>query len=344
MRVQREGLLKVLELLTPGLAVRETIAQSSCLVFSEDGRIMTFNEEVMASMPSPLKLKGAVKAKPLLDLLSKLQDDADLEIDQKDGELSVKGHGRKSGIRMEHEVLLPVEAVETAKEWRPLDPAFCEGIGVVYPCAGSDTTKFILTCVHIHPDFVEACDRFQIARFPMKTGVQSPVLVKAESIKKILGYDMTEVSETDTWIHFRNPKGLVLSLRRFVDSYTDLSKFLTKEETSPITLPPLEEVVGRAEIFSGENKVGSHVIVELLKDYIIVEGQGASGWYKERKEVKFNGTPMKFKVAPKLLVEINKKSGDCMVGESRLVVDTGKFIYVTCTVLPQKKEEAPVAA
>ena len=341
--------MKILEMLTPGLATRETIAQSSCLVFDGD-RIMTFNEEILASIKSPLpNLKGAVKAKPLLDLLSKLSDDVDLEVDQVEKELSVKGKGRKAGIRMEAEVLLPVEAVEKPEVWRPINPEFCEAIGFVYSCAGTDESKFVLTCVHISPDYMEACDRFQLCRFPMKTGVEQDILIRAAAAKRILGYDMSEVSETPSWIHFRNSGGFTMSLRRFIDTYPKTDAFVSTEGTQPIILPgALEEVVSRAEVFSGENTVGNHLLIDLTRDYIQIEGQGASGWYKERKKVTYNGEQIKFQIAPKLLVEITKKSAECAIAEGRLCVNTGKFAYATCTVMPEvaptKKEEATTAA
>lgn len=343
MRVQREALLKSLEMLSPGLATRETIAQSSCLVFSGE-RVMTFNEEILASVASPLpELNGAVKAKPLLDLLAKLQDDADIDITQKETELSVKGKGRRSGIRMEAEVLLPVEVVEIPKEWRKLPEEFSEAIAVAYPCAGSDQSKFVFTCVHISPEYVESCDRFQIARFPLATGVEKDILVRADSIKKICGCGMIEVCETESWIHFRNAEGLVLSFRRFLDEYGDLGKFLQPDGTERVTLPgALEEVVSRAEIFTAENAIGNFLTVDLTKEYLQVSGEGASGWYQERKQVVYEGEPIRFQIPPRLLVAIAKRSQECRVGAGRLFVDTGKFQFCTCTVNPsiaEKKEE-----
>jgi DNA polymerase III sliding clamp (beta) subunit (PCNA family) len=339
-RVNREALLRALELLTPGLSTRETIAQSSCIAFRGD-RAFTFNEEVLASVSSPLTgLNGAVKAKPLLDLLSKL-DDSDLEIEQTGNELRLKGSGKRSSIRMEAEVLLPVEAVEPPGEWRKLDPEFCEGVNTVHPCAGTDNSKFQLTCIHIHPDFVEACDRFQVARFPVKTGVAGPILIRADSLRKILGCGMVEVSETTNWIHFRSEGGLQITLRRFLEDYPNLSEMLNSDGMKKITLPgALEEIVGRAEIFSGDVGAGNLVSVSISAEWIIIAGEGVSGKHEERKPVMYLGDPIKFQIPPKLLVAITKRSLECLVGERRLLVDSGKFIYCTCTMVPGTKVEA----
>ena len=53
-----------LEAVSPGLATREAIEQSSCFVF-KDGRVMTFNDEVACSIDCELGFDGAVAAKPL---------------------------------------------------------------------------------------------------------------------------------------------------------------------------------------------------------------------------------------------------------------------------------------
>ena len=45
MRVSREKLMQALEAVSPGLANRELIEQSSCFVF-KSGMVMTFNDEV----------------------------------------------------------------------------------------------------------------------------------------------------------------------------------------------------------------------------------------------------------------------------------------------------------
>lgn len=339
-RVNREAMLRALELLTPGLSTRETIAQSSCIVFNGE-RAMTFNEEVFCSVASPVPgLIGAVKAKPLLELLSKLVDDVDVEVEQKGSEFLLKGSGRRSGIKMEAEVLLPVEAIESPVEWRKLDPEFCEGISTVHPCASTDNGKFMLTCIHIHPDFVEACDRFQVARFPVKTGVVEPILVRAASLCKILGCGMVEVSETGNWIHFRSEGGLVVTLRRFLEDYPDLSAMLDSSNMQKMTLPgALEEIVNRAEIFSGDLGSGNLLTVDISAEWITVIGEGVSGWHRERKPIIYHGEPIQFQIPPRLLVAITKRSLECLVGEKRMVVDTGKFVYCTCTMVPGTKLE-----
>ena len=138
-----------------------------------------------------------------------------------------------------------------------------------------------------------------------------------------------------SWIHFRNSAGLVLSCRRYLDEYSSLDKFITDKGTIPVTLPVgLEEVIDKAVIFSEDNAGGNHVTVSLKSGRITIQGEGASGWYMERKKITgYKGDPIKFKIAPKLLLEVSKKSNECGVASDRLFIDTGNFAYVTSTIV-----------
>lgn len=340
MRANREELLKVFESVRPGLASREILEQSSCLVF-DSGRVLTFNDAVACSRKSPLNIQGAVKAQPLIDLLSKLTED-ELEIDVKDGKMTIKGLKRRAKLTMEQQVQLPIDSVEVPDAWRDLDPEFSEAVSIVASCASTEESQFELTCVHIHPEWLEACDRFQIARYPMSTGVSQSILVKAESLRKIVGFDMTKVCETGSWIHFSNPAGLVLSCRRYLDAYKDLGRFLDTADTEPATLPGgLEEVVHRAEVFSVDNAAGNHIKVGLRPDRVVIAGEGTTGVYEEMKQVAYKGPPIDFLISPKLLVEVAKKQNDIRVGERKICVDGGKFKFMAATEMASQKEEAP---
>lgn len=328
MRQNREQLLRKLEAVAPGLATREAVEQSSCFVF-QDGQVITFNDEIACSIECEIGVDGAVAAKPLLDLLGKLTEET-IDVAPKGNELIVKGKRRRAGITLEAEIALPVGAVDKPKKWKDLDPEFADAVGVVQQCASKDANQFALTCIHITPDCVEACDNFQLARYPLKTGVKKACLVKRDSLKHVTGLGMTEVSETRTWIHFRNPTGLVLSVRREVMDYQDLTNILQMDGT-PTTLPGgLAEAVEKAEIFSAENSENNVVIVQLTKDELRLKGIGATGWYEERKKVVWKGDDLSFNIAPKLLLDITERTNDCSIVPGRLKIDGGKFIYVTC--------------
>jgi len=326
MRIDRELLLRKLETVRAGLAIKEAVEQSSCFVF-RGGRVYTFNDEVFCSNEIEVGFEGAVAAKQLLDLLGKLTEE-EITIEVDGGEMLVKGKRRRAGITLENEIRLPIDAVEEPETWHDLDPTFGDAVQVVGACASTDANTFALTCIHITPEYVEACDNMQLARYPVETGLEEECLVKRSSLKNIVGLGMTEVGPTEGWVHYRNTTGLVISMRKEVADYVELDGML---EVSGVrtTLPnSLVDAIDKATVFSeGDNAV---VTVSLRQGKLRLKGFGAAGWYEELRELPWDGEDIAFNIEPKLLSDIVGKANDCYIAEERLKIDGGKFIYVTC--------------
>lgn len=331
-RVNRERFLQTLESINPGLSPRDIVEQSSCIIF-KDGYVCSFNDEVACRAPSGMdkKFQGAVVAEPLLNLLRKLPED-EIEVDQTQEELTVKGKRRSSGIRLQYEITLPVDSVEKPKEeqWHELHKDFSEAVGVVQACAGKDESQFSMTCIHVHPKWVEACDNFQLCRWRLKTGIEAPTLIRQQALKSITSLGMAEFAETENWIHFRNANKLVLSCRRYTEEFPDLGGILNVTGVKTALPKGLIEAADRATIFSTENAESNLVHISLRGDHLTIKGQGVSGWYKESKTVKYSGEPLEFMIAPALLIEMVKQHPECEVAPDRLKVDGGRFVYVTC--------------
>jgi DNA polymerase III sliding clamp (beta) subunit (PCNA family) len=331
MIVNREALLLKLELLLPGLSKSEVIDQSNCFVFTNK-EIVTFNDEVACRLPSPLtNMTGVVLADPFVKLIRKLPDER-IKVEINDDGLVIqdKFRHKTAVVRMEAEVTIPVESIESPGEWSPLPDEFDDGVSLVASCAGHDEARFILTCVHIHPNWVEASDNMRLCRYKMKTGLSQSSVIRAEALKQIVGTGMCEFSETFNWVHFRNKSGLVMSFRRYMDPFPELSRFL--EVNGSITELPkgIEESLDRCEIFSSDAG-NNEVKVSLTDNLIVLEGRGASGWYRERRPSRFVGEPVSFMVVSSLLKEIVKRFETCIVAPGILKVEDSKFSYVTCT-------------
>lgn len=329
MRVKREEFLCSLEAVAHGLAKREAVEQSTCFVFRDD-QVVTYNDEIACRRVSLLNgFVGAVPAKPLLDTMRKWVDE-EIDIEQTESEMLIKGAGRRAGIRMEKETTLPIDNVEQPDTWLKLNPEFGDAVAVVGECAGTDDNQFVLTCVHITPTHLEACDNLQLARYPLETGFTRPTLVRHDSLKVIVGLDMTEFSETANWLHFRNPAGLMISSRRYLEDYPSLDGPLDVQGP-PTTLPGgLAEAVAKAEVFSSEDAGSNNVLIDIRDGRLVVEGRGVTGWFQEKKQIKYDGDPLRFKISPKLLVEVSKKTNECVIVPKRLLIDGGKFKCVCC--------------
>ena len=337
--VNRQELLQQLDAVSPGLATREIIEQSSCFVFT-DGEIITYNDEVSCRQKTSIKLSGVVQSKPLISILQKLSEDS-VQLEVGEGELVIIGKRRKAGIRMDKDLLLPIKNVEKPKKWKPVSEGFADAINLVHECAGKDESQFWSTCVHINDKWIEACDNFQLSRYKLQTGISSSILVKSHAIKHLVALDAKELCETETWIHFRNSHGLVFSCRRYIEQYPDLTKML-KVSGTPTTLPKgLSDAAEKAEVFSAENTDNNQVLVEIRPGRLRIKGVGVSGWFAETKKLKYKGESLSFMVSPKLLSELVKRYSECEITADRLKVNGGSYTYLAC--LEKSKENGDAA-
>ncbi len=290
---------------------------------------MTFNDEIACSQDCDLGIEGAVHSHAFINILKKLIEE-ELEFSEEAGEIIIKGKNKACGITREVEIQLPIDNVEKPKKWQELSEGFIEAIELVQHCASSDDSSFALTCIHISPEFIEACDNAQMTRVTLKTKLAKSILVRRDSIKHIVSLSMREFCETDTWIHFRNESGMVLSCRRFIDEYVDLTQFLEFTGKKIVLPKGLADAVDKASIFITLDLENPQVKVMLTPDKLRIKSVGASGWYRESKQIKYSGDPIAFLIAPKLLIDITKKYNQAEIGPGRLKVDGGNWKYISC--------------
>ncbi len=338
MNIDREQLLKELEAVTPGLSPREIVEQSSCFVFI-DNKVATYNDEVTCSQDCCLGITGAVQAKPLLEILRRLKDTTvDMSVEKQQLRIRLK-KGRGGGIPIESEISLPIESVKRPKKWQKLSDEFAEAISMVESCVGKDQTQFHLTCIHLHPEHIEACDNFRAARFKIQTGLNKSILVRRDALKFVTSLGMNEFGLTKSWIHFKNGNGLLFSCRLYVEEYPDLTEILKVKGTKTKLPKGLETAVDRASVFSRMDAEEDHVLFEIVPGKVRVKSKSVSGWWTDPHKINYDKKPMKFTVSPTLMREILQKYNEVVLGEERLKVGLGKFTYVTVLGSPEVKEE-----
>lgn len=339
MQIQREELINELETVRAGVSPREFIEQSSCFVFQE-GTVMTFNDEVACRRKSCISLTGAVQAAALMSILHKLDDPTLLVRKGENGQLEFKGKNKAFGVTMDSEIFLPIDRVETPEKWKSITPDFVEAIGLVMHCVSRDENRFLLTCIHLHPEWVESCDDLQLMRVNINTKLKESVLVRGSSLKHILSLGMTDIAFTESWIHFRNKAGLIYSCRRFAEEYPDVADLL-QIKGHKITIPRgLSAASERAAVFAADAANGDSLMkVSLKEGKIRVLGEGSSGWYREVKKAAYKGPMLVFYMSPELLKHVSDNYSDAQINEDKLKVTGGNWEYVTALGKKPKKEE-----
>lgn len=166
MKINREELIHSLNSLKPGIAKKEIIEQGDCVIFdASHGEAYSFNEQIACIIKLDLGVTGAVIAEPLLNLLGKLPDE-EIEIDQDDENLCVKGKRSVSGIKCESQLRLPINVLEHPKDnaWLPLPERFIEAVTITENCVDTSDRDFQFSSIHITPDFMESANQNQVCR------------------------------------------------------------------------------------------------------------------------------------------------------------------------------------
>jgi hypothetical protein len=205
----------------------------------------------------------------------------------------------------------------------------------VAPCASTKATKFLQIRIHCHPDFLEACDNYQFARYPMKTGFKKEILVRAESLKAVAAEGVSEYSETKDWVHFRNATGLVMSCRLSREEYPSLAHALEIEDEK-VELPKgLKKAAAAAEIISSTNKDGEMVTVSIRDNELCLQAEGDSGWYEETKRINYDGPPLFVSAPPKVLQDLTKQNVGVFFTKEKLKMDAGAYQFVAVLGTPE---------
>lgn len=332
--MNKEQLLKALEIVKPGLANREIIEQSTSFAFME-GRVVTYNDEISLSHPvEVVELKGAVQADELYQFLRKVKADKDgnIVLEQEKNEIRITSGRAKAGLSLQAKIRLPLDEIDDIDTWYELPEDFLTALKFAAGACDRGTSNPKLTCVHVNAEgYVEGCNNIRFVRytvnedgFPMDT-----FLVPAQSAMEVLKIKPLSIAKSESWVHFRNEEDTVMSCRIFEDTYPDATDIL-KAEGITISLPKtMGEILERAAVFSKrESILDEEVSVMLKKNRIHIHSQSETGWFKEDANMRFSEDPVSFSIVPSLLKDILSETQSCEVAEDRLIFQGAGWKYV----------------
>jgi DNA polymerase III sliding clamp (beta) subunit (PCNA family) len=333
--VDREELLSQLNSVLAGLATHEAIEQSTCFVFDK-GQVVTFNDDIACIMNTKLDIKGAVPASLFGSLLRKLPD-TELKYSIEKKKLVIKGHHKKARIQIDPKLRLPIlEDLDVARKWHKITEEFSDAIGMVEQCAdGKRESSGSATLVHITPEYIEATDAFEAARYIIDLKLKQEVCVKRNAIKQMVTLGMTHMGVTSAWVSFKNKAtGLIFCCRRYDESdYPSLNEIIKPEKKVRKTHLPkdLQKAADRAGDFAAErlDDAETKVLVTLEPKKIIIKGRGDKGTYTETFKSEYKGEKIKFSINPGHLMEIARRFEECRIGKTILMVTSKKYTYLT---------------
>ncbi len=326
MKINRTEFQAKLNLLRPGLADKEIISQSTSFVF-HDSRIYTYNDMVAVSVPFESDLEGAVPGEALIQLLDKMTQET-ITVNMTDDQFTVQAKNVAAGLRIEKEISLPVDELEIPAEWKKLPADFPTALRFCMFSTSSDTSKPVLTCVHINDNFIESCDNYRATRYFVPEKGMENLLIPQSSANALLKYKAGKYGITEGWVHF-DAEGVVFSCRTYAEEYPNVGP-LFKVVGKKLSLPEgIDTALDRAAIFTSMRKAVDEIATLALGDGVLtITGMGDSGWYKEKLKVDYHEEPIKFCVNPHFLKEAIPLTREITLGTGALVLAGDCFKHV----------------
>lgn len=334
MKIEREKLKRALEIVKPGLSNKDIIEQSTSFAFM-DGFVVTYNDEISIKHPIESDLQGAIKADELYKFISRLKA-TEIEIES-DGNLLLFKCGRiKAGFQVESKIKLPLnDGMFKKGKWKTLPDKFIEYLKFSAATCSQQLTLPKLTCVHVCKDgYIESSDSHRIFRYNFENefGVES-FLLPQNSANIVAKYNVTKITETEGWVHFKTDEGTIISCRTFNDTFVDTDQYLkqNKKGGKKITFPAnLKEILDRAVIFTEEeNIVNSYVDIGVEARKIIVKSKSETAWFEESSRIKYEGEPISFTITAKLMIDILSLTNECILLDKLLHFTGENWVYIT---------------
>jgi hypothetical protein len=313
MKIKRAELVARLELVSPGFTKEATLEQSDCFIFDK-GRLLTLSEQMACSIDSPFDFDGAIQADRFLKLLKKLKD-SDLDLKVEGDELLLMAKNKRAGFGISR-ITMPLDYIPSMPdEWYPFD--FAEQLATVAGAVSKDENYPAFTCVHFTPNFVEACDNYQLVRYLKGMPLDGEFLLRGKQLKHVA--TAMEIGVSDNWICFR-AGDLVLSYPMMAYAWDSMDEHLDIKG-EPVSIPSaIVGAVEKAQLLS----VDDDVMIDLREGRAIVIGRTETDWYKERATVDYDGPNLRFMIRADLVQRISF-GRKCIVspGAVRMELDDG---------------------
>lgn len=329
--IQKNELIRALEIVKPGLANTDLIEQATSFAFME-GRVVTYNDEISLSHPvENLDINGAIQADQFYVLLKKMKKD-EIEIGIDGEEVQLKCGRVKAGLLLKKEIKLPLEEIGEIQTWKEIPDDFAQGLSFATPCCSKDLSRPILTCVHVSQHgLIESCDSYRMTQYRLNNEMPiSSFLLPARSAIALLKIKPKYVAEGDAWVHFKTEEDTIFSTRIFKENYVDISSFL-KVEGKKVLLPSsLLEILDRAYVVAKRDYfLDEAVKIEIEDRQLTIKSESEVSWFEETSNIKYTGEAFSFTIIPLLLKDILKETNECVIGGNRMLFCGDRWDYVS---------------
>jgi len=228
------------------------------------------------------------------------------------------------------EVRLPIDDIGRKGKWKPISEEMINAISFAMGSCSKDTTKPILTCIHVNKTgFVESTDDFRITRVTLTEPLPvNTFLIPAHSALTVVRMKPTKIAEGEGWVHFKTEEGTVISCRTFADDEFPDTNSILKLKGKKVELPKnTYDILDKATVFCEEKN--DELDIEIHNNLLKIKSRSERGWFEESTKMVYEGEIIEFSITSYLLKDIIKQTLNCTVAEDRLQFTGENWVYVT---------------
>lgn len=337
MKINRKELLGILDIVSPGVSNKESnIEQATTFAFFKD-RVVTYNDEISISHPieGMEGLEGAIEAKILYPLLSKITDETIELTRNKNSEIIIRAGRMRSGLVLQKDIDLPIdEEIGEIEDWFDAPENLIEALSFVVFAAGKGLDSPILSGVHVSSKgFVEASDGYRIARHDLvgELGINTFVIPSSNISSLAHMGKITHIAEGMGWVHFKTEEETIFSSRVFEEKFPNTTSW-TKMDGKKLVLPEsIDDVLNRAMVFASRKSfLDEEILFSLEKGKFSIIAECDVAWFEEEVDAEYEGGEnFSIRIAPAFLKDILKKTSACWIGTSKIKFNGTGWEYMS---------------
>jgi len=278
-------------------------------------------------VPFEADFECAVPAAPLMAALSKYNT-TELEMTVEGGELRLKSGRKKNGIKIHKDITIPLDALQPPEEYKPVHPDFPSALGLTCSSCGKNASEYIMTCVHITDEVVEACDRFQITQYNLKAGM-GEFLIPGVSAKLLSNVKMTKAGLSNSWFYCLTDEGVTYACRTYKEQYPNIHDIINKNGVAIDFPTSLIDTLNSAAVFT-DSGISDGVVQIVVKDGVLtVSSKNNDGWFEEATD-EVDCADIMFVINPKFFATLLTHGSSCKASDNMLVVENEYYTHIAC--------------
>lgn len=332
MKIQTSELLKILNVLKPGLTTKEFVVQATHYLFTGD-TIATYNDRICISYPFHTDFVCSVRSTELIEIIGSVKE-AEVDITLKDNKLKVVTPTTKAQLSATLDPML-IDLVHTLKlgdlQWTELPTKFKDGIFLCMFSASKDVSLKHLATVGVSGNTIVSSDNVRVSRYTLDTPLNATFLLPQSCATELVKFNICEYCIQDSWAHFLDNNDVTFSCRISLATYPDVASFFDVDSNGIELVFPegTKDLVDSLLVMAdGQFTLDKSISVTIENNVMVCRSEKQLGYLEKSLPITYNGDPLQFAINPIFFSQVLDKATVMQMFDDRALFTSGNFSHI----------------